>query len=65
MKRAKQEAADSARPDDSPVAWFSELIIAIERGDFSQAAHAQRELDRLGWTVNRRTSRREGKAVAE
>src|SRR5262249_50721067 len=42
-------------PDrDWPLLWFSRLEAAIERGDYQGAAHAQRELERLGVTVQYR-----------
>lgn len=43
------------RPDlaNSPVAWFSELLIAVDRGDYRRATKAQRQLRRLGWSVVR------------
>jgi hypothetical protein len=36
------------------VYWFAALERAIEEGDFQKAAHAQRELDRLGVKVRYR-----------
>jgi hypothetical protein len=45
------------RPDESPIAWFGEMFLAIDRGDFVCAAESQRELDRLGWRVTRKRSR--------
>jgi hypothetical protein len=44
---------DNFRPENSPIAWFGEMLIAIERGDFDRAAAPQRQLDRLGWRVAR------------
>jgi hypothetical protein len=41
------------RPEDSPIAWFGEMLMAIDRGDFNRAAESQRQLDRLGWRVDR------------
>lgn len=48
---------------ESPVAWFFELQLAVERGNFRRAALAQEELFRLGWTVKPRaeSSRPEGR----
>ncbi|HZW31002.1 MAG TPA: hypothetical protein VFF52_09865 [Isosphaeraceae bacterium] len=42
------------RPEDEAVNWFLTLEIAAKRGDFEGAAEAQRELDRLGWRVQRK-----------
>jgi hypothetical protein len=42
------------RPEDEAVNWFLTLEIAANRGDFEGAAEAQRELDRLGWRVQRK-----------
>jgi len=36
---------------DWPLWWFARLEAAIERGDYQTAAEAQRELERLGVTV--------------
>ncbi len=44
---------DDFRPEDSPIAWFGEMLIAIDRGDFERAAESQRRLDCLGWRVTR------------
>ena len=51
---------------DNPTYWFATLDIARERGDYSRAADAQRELTRLGVSVRyrRRTVRRKGASVA-
>jgi hypothetical protein len=46
------------RPEDSPIAWFGELLVAVDRGDFARAAKSQRELSRLGWRVRRQRSPR-------
>jgi hypothetical protein len=55
MSRSKPP--DSFRPEESPIAWFGEMLIAIDRGDFERAAESQRELDRLGWRVTRKKNR--------
>lgn len=47
---------------DAPTYWFAVLEIARERGDFSRAAEAQRQLERLGVRV--RYGRRQAKGVA-
>jgi hypothetical protein len=41
----------NCRPEESPIAWFGELLIAIDGGDFDRASESQRQLDRLGWRV--------------
>lgn len=50
----KIEPPDEFRPVESPVAWFVELQLAVDRGDFVHAGKCQRELARLGWHVDRR-----------
>jgi len=50
--------------NNSPIAWFAELLIAKDRGDFRQAATAQSELQRLGWTVRHHRPRPDRKGVA-
>jgi hypothetical protein len=30
------------------------MLVAIDRGDYMRAAESQRQLDRLGWRVNRK-----------
>ena len=55
MSRTKPP--DDFRPEESPIAWFGEMLIAIDRGDFERAAESQRQLDRLGWRVNRKRNR--------
>jgi hypothetical protein len=42
---------------DWPLWWFARLEAAIERGNYPAAAHAQRELERLGVTVQYRGRR--------
>ena len=37
---------------DEPVYWFVLLEKAVHRGDFTEAAHAVRELKRLGIDVS-------------
>jgi hypothetical protein len=39
--------------DARAVAWFSAMLSAAHRGNFEEAANAQRELAALGWRVNR------------
>jgi len=58
VPRTKPAAPDAFRPEESPIAWFGEMLLAIDRGDFQRAAESQRQLDRLGWRVNRKRSQR-------
>lgn len=48
---------------DQPVYWFAILDSARERNDFSQAAEAKKQLERLGVRVTYR-SRRKGEVMA-
>ena len=49
---------------DEPIYWFAILERALDRGDLDDAAHAKRELERLGVTVTyRRRPRREAASV--
>jgi hypothetical protein len=57
MSRAKPP--NDFRPEESPIAWFGELLIAIDRADFERAAESQRQLDRLGWRVTRNKKARQ------
>ena len=52
---ANQEKATDAQQE--PVYWFVVLEKALERSDFDEAAHAQRELNRLGVCVSYRRRR--------
>jgi hypothetical protein len=36
---------------DSVVAWFAEMVMALDRRDIDTAAEAKRQLTRLGWRV--------------
>jgi hypothetical protein len=51
MPRPHPRPKTDDRPEDSSVAWFASMALAIERGDFQLATEAQRELRRLGWSV--------------
>jgi hypothetical protein len=57
----RQRPPDTFRPEQSPIAWFGEMLIAIDRGDFEHAAESQRQLDRLGWRMTRKQSRPESR----
>jgi hypothetical protein len=41
-------------PNESPIAWFGQLVVSLDLGEFQRADVAQRELARLGWTVRPR-----------
>jgi hypothetical protein len=58
MPRSSPPVEEKVRPEDSPVVWFSEMLIADNRGDFPRASEAQRQLARLGWDVTRRKAPR-------
>ena len=62
----KPEPPDDFRPEESPLAWFADLLRALDHGDFTRAAECQHELTRLGWRVDRRKLRKatDGKGVA-
>jgi hypothetical protein len=64
MPRTMPPSPRRTRPEDSPIAWFGELLLAIDRGDYPRAAEAQGQLGRLGWRVNRSNPRRQRKAVS-
>jgi len=54
MNATKDRQRVRTRPEDEAVNWFLTLEIAADEGDFECAAEAQRELDRLGWRVQRK-----------
>jgi len=60
MTRVSAPEQAPARPEDSPIAWFGELLLAIERGAYGRASEAQGELARLGWAVTRCQQRQKG-----
>jgi hypothetical protein len=43
---------------EHPIAWMSELLIAIERAEYARAENAKQELLRLGWRVEPTTAKR-------
>lgn len=65
MSKDSQQPPKAERFEDSPIAWFGEMFLAKDRGDFRRAARAQSELARLGWVVNYRHPRQVGKAVSK
>jgi hypothetical protein len=56
MHQVSQDSR-ATRPEDSPIAWFGELLMAIDRGDYRHASVAQSQLIRLGWRVSRKRNR--------
>ena len=62
MPQVRPPENTSDRYEDSPIAWFGEMILAWERRDIDRAAEAKRQLTRLGWSVQYRKPRpgREG-----
>ena len=61
MSQASPSADTSDRFDDSPIAWFAEMVMAWERRDIDRAAEAKQELTRLGWSVKYRKPRPDGR----
>jgi len=51
MPHARPPSRNPERFEDSPIAWFGEMLLARDRNDFKHAAEAQRQLARLGWSV--------------
>jgi hypothetical protein len=49
---SRTDPPDDFRPEDYPIAWFAEMLIALERGEFQRAAESQQRLERLGWRVS-------------
>ncbi len=60
MGKARLAVSDEFRPEESPIAWFGEMLIAIDRGDVDRAEESRRQLDRLGWRVRRKQSCQDG-----
>lgn len=58
MQKPKQKKIDF---QDSPVIWFTILEAARKQGNFTQAAKAQKELERLGVQVSFSTEGKDGK----
>lgn len=57
MSKSGPPRTEGDRPEDSPIAWFGEMVLAIEGRDFRRATQAQRQLSRLGWSVTQRRPR--------
>ena len=51
MSTKTQTSPKHAEWRESPTAWFAALEAAMNRGDLTAAAEAQRELSRLGVAV--------------
>ncbi len=54
---SRRKPPDTFRPKESPIVWFREMLLAVDRGDFHRAAESQRQLDRLGWQVTQKRTR--------
>lgn len=68
MSNERPARADARRPQDSPAAWFVMLERARQTNDAELAAHARRELERLGVKVRYKAVRAQqagGKAVRD
>ena len=53
-------------PEDRAPIIFAQLDVAQARGDYAQAAEAQRKLKQIGWVVTRRRPRPDaGKEVSQ
>jgi hypothetical protein len=46
------------------VAWFSEMVLRLDRGDLAGAVSAQAEIERHGFRITYRRRRREPKGGA-
>jgi hypothetical protein len=65
MPRSRPPKETASRPEDSPIAWFGEMLLALDRGDYRRATESQDQLSRLGWSVRRREPRRTQKGVSQ
>ena len=57
--------AENDRFKDSPIAWFAEMVLESDRGNFDRAAQAKGQLESLGWTVRYRHPRNARKVVVQ
>jgi hypothetical protein len=57
MCNEQRAIGDGRRPEDSPAVWFVVLERARRTNDFELAAHARRELERLGVKVTYKSAR--------
>jgi hypothetical protein len=51
MSQAHPPDDTSGPSEESPIAWFAEMVLAWDRRDIDRAAAAKRQLARLGWSV--------------
>jgi hypothetical protein len=58
MSANKNRRRPQRPPEDQAANRFLTFEIADSRGDVKAASEARRELDRLGWRVSRKKSRR-------
>lgn len=65
MPKPFSPSKEASEPyEDSPIAWFVEMVTAWGQGDIDRAAEAKRVLARLGWSVQYRKPRPDaGKGV--
>ena len=57
MPSAAPHATPPEGHEDSPVVWFAEMVMAMDRRDIDTAAEAKRRLTGLGWHVQFRKPR--------
>ena len=50
----------ASTPDARAAVWFSAMLLAAHRGNYREAAAAQRQLNELGWRVERTKVPRRG-----
>jgi hypothetical protein len=55
---SRSQPPDDFQPEESPAFWCLEILLNSDRGNFEGAAHAQRELRRLGWELKPIRARR-------
>lgn len=53
--------SDKWNPQDEPIYWFAILEKALDAGNLQEAALAQRELARLGYTLRYRHTKESAK----
>jgi hypothetical protein len=54
MSERSATQSPQPRPEDRAVTLFAEMDVAQARGEYSRAAEAQRQLERLGWVITRK-----------
>ena len=61
LLKVREDGPEPRPGETSPIAWFAEMVNALDRGDLGRAIEAQQELDREGFRVTyRRRLRRQG-----